>query len=189
MNRKTLNKITTFQGDIHSCFEFLLSIYDELGFKQNLNLKAHSNRLDSFGNAIRSYRCKGLIAPVGKNGTRLILNGFNVLQYLFVQRALLAGAKLIDLVGIIPTLTQERLIELIQLDSISINNLGLDRLTKSNTPSTSYSSRKGEPRWHWIKIKSGIQLLVDSTKHTDQEIDEMTELLNGYLESRSGLTD
>lgn len=173
MNDETLDKILDFQGDIHSSIEFLLSIYNEVGFQQNINLKALSNPDNAFGNAIRSYRSKGLITPVGKNGTRLILNGVNILQYLLIQRSLMAGAKLADLKEVIPNLAEQELIKLVQLKSISMNVLGIgrhkDKIEANHLP----ENRTRVPNWHLLNIRPGIQAFIDSTRYSEREINEV----------------
>jgi hypothetical protein len=61
MNKKTLGKIIYFKGDIRSAFNFLMDIYDTMGFDLKTDLRAVSRPEQTFGNTVRNYKSKLLL--------------------------------------------------------------------------------------------------------------------------------
>ena len=183
MDKNTQDKILKFRGDIRSAFEFLMSVYNDLGFPVQTNLKAISRPFDTFANSIRSYRQKGIIQPVEKSGVRLILTGRNLIQYLLVQRLLFVGANLKALQEIVPALPYDSLNKLILADSTSVADLPLPRasLTGSSIRGA-VSSQNTLPLWFHLKINKDAILHLRGDKYLSFNFDELKRAIKTVLD-------
>ncbi len=183
MNKKTLDKIYKFKGDIRSSFNFLMEVYGDLEFQLQTNLQAISSPYDTFGNAIRSYRQKGLLGPTDKHGAKLILSGTNLIRYLLVQRFLLVGVKLSDLKVSIPDMTDENLKYLIISESLSLSDLPIITFTKPDklTTSTANKLTSDLPVSYTLKISPGVQLLINANQYSVDEAIQIVKVIKTAL--------
>jgi len=185
MNKKALNRILDFRGDIRSSFIFLMEVYDDLGFQLQTNLRAISDPYGTFGNAIRSYRQKGLLEPIEKSGVKLILTGRNLIQYLIIQRFLLLGAKLNDLIGSVPTLQDEELKRMLLAGNLTLNDLpvSLDS-TKSSSEKIQLTIKQLNSNiisLYSIEISNGFNLVFNKDKYTTNEALKIGEMVRRAL--------
>lgn len=184
MNKNTLEKILKFRGDIRSSFEFLMSVYNDLGFPMQTNLMAVSRPFDTFANSIRSYRQKAIIQPVEKSGVRLILTGRNLIQYLLVQRFLLAGGNLGNLQANIPLYTDENLQRLILTEKILLSDLPIKKLKKETRPKEYIVEKIGEdntPVLHAIEVSSGLLLLFHENQYSISQAKRIGKVIKKTL--------
>lgn len=183
MNKKTLDNILKFRGDIASSFNFLMNIYDDLGFQLQTNLQAVTNSYATFGNSIRSYRQKGLLQPVQKSGVKLILTGKNLLQYLLIQRILTIGGNLKDLQQVVSRLTDKQLQDLILKEVLSLNDLPILTKSKSIPSSLSTNTIDSEiPVWYNLKLISGIQLSISANQYSADDVKRIRSILMKALD-------
>ena len=180
MNKDTLNKILKFRGDIASSFEFLMSVYSGIGFQLQTNLDAISKPYDTFSNAIRSYRQKGLLFPVDKNGVKLILSGINIIQYLLIQRFLPIGVKLEDLKNNLPDMTSEHLQYLILTKDLSLNDISVtlsnNKEIKQHAPKVSVST-KDIKALYAIEVSRGLHLVFSENIYSIDDAKRIGKLI------------
>lgn len=163
-----------------------MDIYDDLGFKQQTNLRAATDGYETFGNGIRSYRQKGLLQPIEKNGVRLILNGKNLIQYLLIQRFLFLGAKLGELIEVIPAMSDENLQYLILAETLSLSDLPM--LSPSISilkPSANIDNamESSFPIWHHLSISKDIILNINAKKYSSRNFDKLKVKLKEVLDN------
>jgi len=165
-----------------------MSLDDVLKFRLQLNLRVISSPYETFGIAIRSYRQKGLLQPVEKDGAKLILNGKNLIQYLLVKRFLSLGAKLNDLIEVLHTIDDKELRRMILAKKLSLNDLPLPVTELTIKAASPKRAKKNKiPTLYSIEISNGIHLLLNSSRYSVKETQRIGKVVEVALRESGDL--
>lgn len=175
------DKIFCFSGNIQAAYKFSEEVCSYLNFDLGINFDT-SNSFQKFTNMVRNMIGRGLVQKPKKSGRTLILDERTFLQLIVARKYLASGCSMDCLSEYLIEMSIEELydrlftaqlpdIELVTQRGGACSNALPSR--KSDAVVESYSRKL----YYNIKISSGVNLLVEQGKLSEEQLSEVTDYL------------
>jgi len=188
VNEKELrNSISSFSGNIQAMFSLTQDLRKHLDFDLDINFDS-TNSLQRFTNIVRNMISRGVISKPLKSGRTLIFDEASYLQLLTARKYLVSGCSFDSLEGYLVGLSTDEIYDRLfaaQLPDIDkLTKRSLAASIRNRSEPSSEPSSFGPNLYHHIKVGTGLILLAQQERYTEDEIFDLVDMLKKYVSER-----